>query len=196
MTGIAKAEAIRLALGLGVLGVTVTGLSTVATGAFFTSTNHVAPKIVAGTVSLTTTPTSAAFNVTDLAPGDIRYSTITVKNSGTLASRYSLGASVNGATPNLASQLSLAAVATDAPCGADAFTTGSLLFATDGPLSSKMLFGDTTRGAQAGDRPLSAGQSETLCFRASLPSDVDNKFQGKSAAMTFDFYSEQTANNP
>jgi hypothetical protein len=196
MTGIAKAEAIRLALGLGVLGVTVTGLSTVATGAFFNSTNHMAPKIVAGTVSLSTTPASSAFTFANVAPGDVNYGAVTVKNTGTLQSRYALEATVNGAATNLASQLQLAGVVVPAggTCDAAGFSGGSVVVAPR-TVGTGQLFGNKAVGPQDGDRTLIAGASETLCFKVTLPSETGNTFQGKSAAMTFDFYSEQTANN-
>jgi len=196
MTGIAKAEAIRLALGLGVLGVTVTGLTTVATGAFFNSTTHATPKIVAGTVSLSTTPASSAFTFSKVAPGDINYGAVTVKNTGTLESRYALEATVNGAPTNLASQLQLDGVVlpADGTCDAVGFTRGTEVVPSRA-VGTGQLFGDKTQGAQNGDRLLGAGASETLCFKVTLPSETGNAFQGKSAAMTFDFYSEQTANN-
>ena len=203
MTGIAKAEAIRLALGVGVLGVTVTGLSTVATGAFFTNSTHTAPRIVAGTVSLTVTPTSTpattGFTITGMAPGDVQYRAITVKNSGSLAARYSLATTVTH-TPNVvnladALNLAVAVVPSNGVCADTAFAApGATLVGDVAPAA--LAFGSSVQGADPGDRDLDAQKSETLCFRATLPKETTDVYQGKTATMSFVFSSEQTANNP
>jgi hypothetical protein len=61
---------------------------------------------------------------------------------------------------------------------------------------SAAAFGSNAQGAQAGDRTLAAGASETLCFRASLPLSSGNGYQNATTTTPFTFDSEQTANNP
>jgi len=197
MTGIAKAEAIRLALGLGVLGVTVTGLSTVATGAFFSDTRTAAANnMVAGTVQIGLTPTTQTFNVPAMAPGDVKYGSITVQNSGTLQERYAMTSVVSAGDQGLASQLKLSAVTVSGTCDATSFAASGSTVIPGATLASTTLFGSSTQGQQVGDRVLDAGTQETLCFRVELPLATPDAYQGKGANVAFRFDSEQTANNP
>ncbi len=63
------------------------------------------------------------------------------------------------------------------------------------PASAADTVGSAVQGSQAGDRVLNASASEDLCFAVVMPSSVDNAHQGATTSATFDFISEQTANN-
>ena len=73
---------------------------------------------------------------------------------------------------------------------------GTQLYTGDMDSTAGQLVGDSTSGADTGDRVLAASASETLCFRAELPLSTGNSFQGATTTATFNFVSEQTANNP
>lgn len=156
-----------------------------------------------GTVSLTTSPTSAIWTaVTAGAPGDRATGALTVSNAGTLELRYAVTGSNTNAT--LAAGMNLriglrGGGSCDFPYHNTDGTTTTLtddtqLFA--GALSTAALIGSNAQGAQAGDRTLAAGASEVLCFAVVLPTSAGNSLQGLSNTTTFTFDSEQTANNP
>src|SRR3989337_3305076 len=52
----------------------------------------------AGTVDVALTPATAMFTVTQMAPGDVRYSGLQVTNSGNLALRYAMTTTSDGAS--------------------------------------------------------------------------------------------------
>jgi hypothetical protein len=145
----------------------------------------------AGTIDLTTSPSSALISLPNLMPGDSVNGTLTIANAGTGALRYAMtSASSNLDGKGLAAQMTLVIRTEGTSCGTfdgAAVYTGSL---------SAAAFGDVTAGAQAGDRSLAAGSSEKLCFHALLPAAAGNPFQGATTVTTFTFGAEQTANNP
>jgi hypothetical protein len=93
--------------------------------------------------------------------------------------------------PALAGQLELTVRTLGTSCAAFDGTT----VVTTGALSGAAI-GSNAQGSQAGDRTLAGGASETLCFRATLPTSTDDTFQNTSTRVTFTFDAEQTANNP
>ena len=145
-----------------------------------------------GSVSIADTPDSAFLTVANMAPGDSSIGTLQVANDGSLQLRYALTSnSTNTDGKGLAAQLLLdVRVQTANGCAAQ---DGALIYS--GALSAAA-FGSIAQGAQAGDRVLDAGTSETLCFRVQLPVGTGNAFQGASTTTTFTLTSEQTANNP
>ena len=120
-------------------------------------------------------------SVTAMAPGDSVTGTLNVANSGTLELRYAM-TTTGDDTTTLDEQLDV-----EVKLGATPLYSGKL---------SSAAIGDSTQGAQAGDRTLSAGNSETLTFIVSMPLDTANSYQGESCSVTFVFDAEQTANNP
>ena len=190
MTGVAKAEVVRLAMGLGVLGVTATGLSSLATGAFFGDHKDVSvDKIVSGSVVLGVTPASAALSLGNMAPGDSAVSQLTVSNGGTLEERYTAGVTTTG-DAGLAGRLLLTVkrgVTSCTPGGFD--SSGSVV--TSVPLN--------TVGALFTKEMAAHSDNDVLCVRVFFPPstrDLDNPLQSKTVTATLNFDSEQTANNP
>ena len=137
-----------------------------------------------GTIVLGVTPTTA-WTATNILPGDSGSQTIHVANSGTGQLRYAMSTVISGETKSLSSQLSLTISS-----GACPAATGNV-YAT-GPVGSGA-FGNL---ATHTGRVLNAGASEDLCFAWSFNSSAGNAFQGGAATATFNFFSEQTANNP
>ena len=156
-----------------------------------------------GSVSLTTSPTSAVWTaVTDAAPADKATGSLTVTNAGTMSLRYAVTGSNTDAT--LAAGINVrialkAGAGCDFPYHNDDGTTTTLtddvqLFA--GLLSVAALIGSNAQGADPGDRTLAASATEDLCFAVVLPTSASNTLQSLSNTTTFTFDSEQTANNP
>ena len=166
--------------------------------AFTTQKSAGAATFSSGTVTLTASPTSALLTYSNMKPGDSVTNSITVTNSGTAQLRYAISSSATNAdSKGLKDQLVLTIKTVDAstpgvPC--DDFD-GSLLYSGDLDSSAGKLVGDSTQGAQAGDRSLSASANEILCFRAILPLSTSTAHQSATTTGTFTFDAEQTANN-
>lgn len=197
MTGIAKAEAIRLALGIGVLGVTVTGLTAVGTGAVFSDSKDIGANTFAtGSVHLSTNPTTAALTLSSMAPGDSVARVITVSNTGTLQHRYAVVSTTTGDQP-LAQALVLTIKSGVTTCTTGGFSaSGTELYrGWLGTSAGIKVIGDSTQGAQAGDRTLAADASEDLCAMVQLPLTTGNAVQSMTTTATLTFNAEQVANN-
>jgi len=184
-----------------VVALSLVGLSTLVTGAYFTSTQTIgANTFSTGTVSLGATPASTAISFANMAPGDSVTAPITVSNTGTLAYRYSLLSTSDATDANfLAAQLQLSVrVGVTACTNAGFALTGSSLYGPGvlGSTAGTKVLGDAAQGAQAGDRTLAAGASEVLCLQATLPTSTGNTYQNKTTTASFRFDAEQTVNNP
>lgn len=173
------AALLALALVSGSLGASALSL------AIFTDSQAVTGNAFAtGTVDISTTPATALFSVSNMMPGATSSQSIQVNNAGSGALRYAISTSVVTG-PTLAAQLQLDIYA-GATCTGTALYSGALAAAA---------VGSATQGASAGDRSLSGGTNEMLCFKASLPLTTGNSFQNTSTDVTFTFDAEQTANN-
>lgn len=159
--------------------------------AYFTDTQAVTGNAFAtGTINISTTPATALFGISNMMPGDTTTQSLLVQNAGTGSLRYAMATSVVTG-PALAGQLELTVRTLGTSCAA---FDGTTVVAT-GALSGAAI-GSSAQGSQAGDRTLAGGASETLCFRATLPTSTDDTFQNTSTSVTFTFDAEQTANNP
>lgn len=193
-------ERSRLMLGLVALAVSVVGFTTVVTGAFFTDTKSVGSNtFTTGSVSLTTSPTTAVVALPNMAPGDTVTAPLTVTNAGSLQYRYSVLSTVTASTPDLAAQLDLTVKTGVTTCTTAGFNaTGTVQYGPNdlGTTGGLKLIGDPAQGAQAGDRVLNAGSSEVLCLQVTLPTGTDNTYQSKTTTATLRFDAEQVVNNP
>lgn len=189
----------RLALSLVALGVSVVGLTSVVTGAFFTDQVDVNGNVfTTGSVDLTASPATAVVTASNMAPGDTVTAPLTVNNAGTLAYRYSLLSTVTASTPDLAAQLDFTVKVGVTTCTTAGFAaTGTVLYGPSdlGSTAGTKIFGDAATGAQTGDRTLNASSSEVLCLQVSLPSATGNTYQTKTTTATLRFDAEQTVNN-
>ena len=172
-------------------------LMQVSVGALFTDTAAVpANQFTAGTLDISTSPTSALVTFSNMAPGDQVTAPITVQNAGNLALRYA----ITGTTTEnvLAAQLDLTIKSGVTTCTTGGFAaSGTILYGPNdlGTTTTVDLVGNPAQGANAGDRALAASASEVLCFNVILPLTTGNSFQGLTTTATFNFVAEQTANN-
>lgn len=193
-----RGEKRRLLLGLGVLGVSVLGFSSIATGAYFTDTAGLSgTSFTSGTVKIGAAPVRSALKVPAMAPGDVITAPVTVTNKGTLAHRYAVRSRTSENV--LAGQLRLTVKTGVTSCTNAGFRGSGTTVYGPGVLGSTKgtkLVGDAAPGAHRGDRVLAAGTSEVLCLQVSLPPTTGNAFQAKSTTASLTFDAEQTANNP
>jgi len=182
--------------GLAALAFVGIGLSS----ALFSDTNTLGSNaFTSGSVILGTTPGSAVLSAGNMAPGDSVYGNVRVDNNGSLAFRYSVEASAdNPDTKNLRSQLLISAYSGVTPvnCAAGDVSAGSLLGGPTNLNSVVNLIGDSTTGADPGDRNLIAGANENLCFKVALPLATGNAYQSATSTITLTFNAEQVKNNP
>ena len=171
-------------------------IATVGTIALFTDTAAVGSNdFTAGTVDISTSPASAVFTVTGMAPGDSSTQELDVSNAGSLALRYALtGSATNADTKGLKDQLVLTIKTIDVTSPATKCNDfdGTQLYIGDMDSTAGVLFGNVTAGAQPGDRTLAAAASETLCVRVDLSSATGNAFQGATTTATFTFEAQQS----
>ena len=171
-------------------------LAVTATGALFTDSAGVsANSFTTGTLDVSASPSSAVFNVSSLAPGDVEYAPLTISNDGSLEMRYALSSVTT--ENSLAAQLDLTVNTGVSTCDASGFNSGTTVYTTGdlGSTTGVNLIGDPTTGADTGDRTLAASTNEALCFKVSLPLSTGNSFQGTTTSATLTAAAEQTANN-
>ena len=192
----------RLALGVIVTAVAAAGLTGVVTSALFTDTDTITGNtFTTGTVSLTTSPATAAITMTGMAPGDKVTRAITVTNAGTMALRYAVLSTTDAPDADfLAAQLDFTIKSGVTTCDDTGFDVGgsTVVYATGdlGSTTGAKVVGDSAAGAQAGDRVLAAAGSEVLCAQVLVPLGTGNTYQGKTTTATLTFNAEQTVNNP
>jgi len=144
-------------------------------------------------------PSTAIVSFSGMVPGDsVGANPLVVSNTGSVQLRYAISSvATNTDTLALKDALTLTIKTIDVttpgvPC--DNFD-GTQLYSGDLDSTNGKLVGDSTQGAQSGDRTLAAAASETLCFKVSFPSSATGP-AGAATTATFTFSAEQTANNP
>ena len=167
--------------------------------ALFTDSDPVgANSFTTGTLNLTASPASSAINYVNMVPGDTATQPLSVANGGSTPLRYAVRSTTTEDV--LAAQLDLTVKSGVSSCTTTAGfnATGTVIFGPGdlGSVATANLVGSAAAGANPGDRTLAAGAGETLCFHVELPVGSSNSFQGLSTTATFQFVSEQTANNP
>lgn len=177
----------------------VAAIAASVTGAYFTDSDDIgANQFATGDVELTTTPTTNAVSMANMAPGDVEFGSVTVANGGSLELRYALTSVTTEDV--LAAQLDLTvwdeAAETTADGTCDTTPAATTLHAGDlGSTTGAAIFGSATGGADPGDRVVAANASEVLCLKVELPSTTGNTFESLTTTATFTFDSEQTVNN-
>ena len=173
---------------LGAISIVTVGAGSMSL-AEFTDTDSSTWAFSTGSIDINSNP-AVLTAVTGMMPGDQSTQALTISNDGAGDLRYAMSVA---ATNPLGAALELTVRNEDGGGGCAAFT-GAVVLATT-TLNGAAL-GSAAQGADAGDRNLTAGSAEVLCFRVSLPLTTGNGLQGASSAATFTFDAEQTANNP
>lgn len=193
----------RLVGAIGIAGLSLVTLGTLTTGAVFSDADDLgANSFTTGTVLIGTTPATALFTVTNMAPGDTEYRSLNVVNQGTLDLRYAVTATATDPDAKaLRGQLGFAVHSgvSAADCAAGNVAGGTQLFPASGfqPLgASSLVFGSTAQGQDTGDQVVAAGGNQLLCVVADLPLTTGNAYQAATTVATFTFSAEQTKNNP
>jgi hypothetical protein len=187
----------RLVASVGIVGLSLVGVTTLATGALFTDQDTVAGAITAGTVVLDADAPTTIDTTTlpgGMAPGDTLTRVIDVANGGSLGLSYGATvAATDVAGGTLANALTLE---WDFQPTATACTPLTAL-SNSGPINGVL--------AAAGSQVLGAGSAEQLCVRVLFtdggpPANPvaaagvgDNAYQGDVANLTFTFTAQQRA---
>jgi hypothetical protein len=172
----------HLVASLAVVSVAGAGIATAGSGALFTDEDAATMDVSSGWVDVAVGgPTVLALS--NLKPGDVFFRSINVANTGSLAFNYALTATrpTGGGAPLVdALRVESWKTATAEACASATYTGGTQI-GTDGSLSQLSLTG----------RQLTAGTSETVCLRISLPSSTPNAIAGKTSTVTLTVASTQ-----
>jgi predicted ribosomally synthesized peptide with SipW-like signal peptide len=197
MRDLSRRHLSRILVVLLVTGVVAASLG-VASNAIWTDSQDVDANVfTTGTLDISTNPTTAVVEYSDMAPGDSTGGqSLTVTNAGSLDLRYAVTMTADDTDgKGLYAELDLTITEEGTDC-----TTfdGNVLYGPASPfLLTGNLIGDPTQGDDTGDRTLTtASPSEVLCFKVDLPIGAPDSVQGASTTAVFTFEAEQTDNNP
>lgn len=140
-----------------------------AAGAYFTSQSQTADNVIrAGTVAISTEPTSAAINIDTMAPGATITQPMTVVNSGNLPVSIVVTAAKKAGITEFYEALTCRVIA-----------DGTAVY--DGPLS----------GLRTSPLQMSPGMRTQLQFAIGLPASAGNELAGDYAKLTLYVDAEQ-----
>ncbi len=189
---------LRIGINIAVLCLSLSGLVGLTTSALFTdAATNSGNTFSTSSVDLVLGSSSAFLTMSSMMPGSTVTAPLTVSNpTGKAPFRYSVKSST---TENaLAGQLKLSVKAGVTTCDNAGFAASGTSLYTNGALGTiagSAILGDSSTGAQAGDRSLATNSSETLCFQVVLPTATTNTHAGLTTTATFTFDAEQTENN-
>ena len=165
-------------------------------GAWFVDTTTAdTGQVATGYVDLVATPSTAAFSITGLTPGDSGYGLITVRNSGPLSYRYAATQSASGSLPAAQLNIEVKAQTNATSCNATSYAGNGSVVRSTTSMATSTVFGNPATGAHTGDRTVAAGATEYLCVRLTLPTSAPSSTQGSTLTSVFTFAAEQTTNN-
>jgi hypothetical protein len=165
----------RLVLSVITLLATTAGIVAASTGAMFTDTSSVDFEVSTGWVDITSAD-GTLLPLSNLKPGDVLYRPLNFTNSGSLDFIYEITAvRPTGAGASLMDVIEVETWRVDnaTQCAATEMSTASLVSASA-----------TLKDLNTGDQLLETGQSETLCFKLTLPAGTSNSAAGKSASVS------------
>lgn len=141
------------------------------THAYFTKTATNADNVFrVGTLELSLDPTSAAFDVPSLAPGQQVSSTLGVRNSGTLPYTFTMGARKTAGYTDVYNALTCSVTSID---------------------DSATLYSGTLAGLASAPRLVGPGVTQDLRMSVGLPLDADGALAGDYCRVSFDVAAEQ-----
>lgn len=168
----------RVALLFSLLLVTMIGFRT-----YVSHTGHVGFKTGAPILHVT----GDAVRATGMSPGDVRYTTITVANRGTVPLRYTLrtsGSGVRRSDLSTALRAEMRAVAT--ACGAEAFSLSA----------DRIAAGQLGSVAVSRPRTVRAGERDVIRTKVALPRETRGEFQGIRAEISFSVFAVAFSSSP
>lgn len=136
--------------------------------------------------------------LTGMMPGDSLTQSVVLHNEGAAQLLYAVSsATTDPDDKSLRDVLTVTIKTIDATTPADPCDDfdGTTLLPSLVLGASEARLGDPRTGADAGDRTLAGGASETLCYRISLPLSAGNEYQGATANTTLSFQAEEAASN-
>lgn len=134
-----------------------------------------------------------------MMPGDSLTQPVVLHNEGTAQLLYAVStATTDPDGKSLRDVLTLTIKTIDATTPADPCDDfdGTTLLPSVVLGASRARLGDPRTGADAGDRTLAGGASETLCYRISLQLSAGNEYQGATASAALTLQAEEAATNP
>ena len=145
----------------------------------------------AGSLDIATTPTATLLTLNLAAPGDSTGGVaLTVQNLGTLDLRYAVTVYADNADGKALRDTLVLTVRTKTANPCTTFD-GTILYTGSLNPTGGLVIGNPATGGQAGDRTLTAGTSEVLCFKVDLPTTAPNNVQAVSTAAVLTFLAEQ-----
>ena len=153
---------------------------TVGSGANFTAHSaNPANTFTAGTLTIGDNGSSAILNALNLKPGDSTSGTVDIQNTGSVPGTFTLSTSnASDSTPSLLGQLDLRIEDCGTFTGTTAPTCGSGTVLHNAKVNA---VGSVALGSFA------AGAKHRYKFDVTLPSSTGNTYQGKTAAIEFDW---------
>ncbi len=159
--------------------------------ALFTQQAPVSQPFTVGTIALGLAPANTLISLSGMVPGGETDGLLTIQNAGTGALRYAMTvAATNADGRQLRDVLHLNVERRATGCSGSVLET---LYS--GPIASAA-FGNQQAGPDPGDRQLNAGDSEAICFRATLPAGTDILYAQATTTAVLTFWAEQVAGNP
>ena len=145
----------------------------------------------AGSLDIATTPTANLPTLNLAAPGSSAGGVeLTVQNLGTLDFRYAATVHADNADGKALRDTLVLTVKTKTANPCTTFD-GTILYTGSLNPTGGLVIGNPATGEQAGDRTLTAGTSEVLCFKVDLPTTAPNNVQAVSTAAVLTFLAEQ-----
>ena len=144
-----------------------------------------------GSLDIAITPTAPFRNLNLTAPGDSTGGVaFTVQNLGSLDLRYDVTVNAANADGMALRDILVLTVKTKTADPCTAFEGITLYEGSLNPTGG-LVIGNSASGEQAGDRTLTAGTSEVLCFKVDLPVTAPHSVQAVSTSADFTFSAEQ-----
>lgn len=186
MPALPDSRVVRALLSLGM----VVGLGATGTYAYWTDQVPVSgTTITAGTIDLKVNNQNAvtdftSMNVNTMVPGDSTAGVVTVTNSGTAPLKYWVDASASNADgKGLGAALTVRITGDSAVSGSGrAVTCAGAALSGSGTTFTTNLLGTPTTG-----RLLAAGQTESICIQATLPTNAASSLQAATTNVGFTF---------
>jgi predicted ribosomally synthesized peptide with SipW-like signal peptide len=165
----------------------VLGLGAVGTLAAWTDVTTATATFSAGDVNINVNGSetgAVVFSSAAMKPGDVLVAPVQINNTGDLSVTYRMATAVTGTGLGAALTVEVRRGATT--CQGTTSSGGTVVSEGSTTLTNTLTI---SQGQLAAAAP---SNSETLCFKISLPAGTADSYQGKTAQTTFTFTAENT----